>query len=101
MHAPHNRTQHGMDRCHHQSGWDALPADIANYDPQPAFWEREEIVKVAADLARGLIVRRDLPSRERRRVIGQKGSLNSLSRSQLLLDTFAFAHLCLLRFDHL
>ena len=54
----------------------ALVGDVADDERDAAVGQRDHVVEVAADLARGPVVRRDLPA----------GQVGQLARQEVLLD---------------
>ena len=88
--------QHRAGRGHHERRRHALVGDVADHDPDPAVVERDEVVEVAADLARRPVVRVDLPARQVRQRARQEVLLDQLRDLQLLLQALAAADLDLL-----
>ena len=70
------RAQHAARRGHDEGGRDALVGDVADDDPEPAVGQVDEVVEVAADLARRPVVGGDVPA----------GQARAAPRQEVLLD---------------
>ena len=81
---------------HHQRGRHAFIGHIADDDAQAAVVEVEEVVEVAADLARRLVISRHVPACQMRHVVRQQGLLDQPGDLKLLLDALTLARLNLL-----
>ncbi len=95
-HLARGSAEHRARGCHHECGRDTLAGHIAEHQAHRAVLERQNVVEIAADLARGLIIRRQLPAGIGGYLLGQEGALDLLRGAQLLGDALALAHLRLL-----
>jgi hypothetical protein len=64
--------QDAVSRGHDERGGDALARDVAGDERDLAVEQLEEIVEIAADRARRLVVSRDPPSRKVRQLLGDE-----------------------------
>ena len=88
--------QHAAGGGHHERGGHALVGDVADDEADLAAGQRDDVVEVAADLARGPVVGRDLPARELGELLGQEVLLDQLGDLELLLEALARGRLGLL-----
>ena len=93
--------QDAVGRRHDEGGRHALVGDVADDHPELAVGQLEEVVEVPADLARRLVVRRDVPAGQVGQLLGQELLLDQPGDVQLLLDPLAGEGLGLLLADQL
>ena len=88
--------QHAAGGGHDERGRHALVGDVADDEADPALGQRDDVVEVAADLARGPVVGRHLPARELGELLGEEVLLDQLGDLELLLEALARGRLGLL-----
>ena len=88
--------QHAAGGGHHERGGDALVGDVADHEADLAAGQRDDVVEVAADLARRAVVGGDLPAGELGELLGEEVLLDQLGDLELLLEALARGGLGLL-----
>src|SRR5215210_825342 len=88
--------QHRAGDRHHEGRRHSLAANISHDQPQPAVRQLQEIVEVAADLARGLVVGRYLVVGKPWQRFRQEGLLDQAGNVQLLFEALPLLGLLLL-----
>src|SRR5207245_4357277 len=88
--------QHTARRCHDERRGDAVSGDVADDESDLALGKLDEVVEIAADLARGAVEGGELPARKLRDALGQELLLDELRDLELLLQLLARADLRLL-----
>jgi hypothetical protein len=96
LETPGGSAQHAARCSHHQRGRHALVGDIADHQAQPAIRQLDEIVEVAANLARRLVVAVDLPAGQGGNRARQQRLLHQVGNTQLLGDSLALERFDLL-----
>jgi hypothetical protein len=78
--------QQAAKQCHEQRRADALVADVGDHQHEPLVVQRERVVEVAADLARGLEAGGELPAFRLRQRVGQEAGLDPAGDVDLALQ---------------
>ena len=88
--------QQSAGRRHHQGRRHAFVRNVPDDEAETAVFEIQEVVEVAADLARGLVVGRKPVAGQVWHALGEEGLLDQARHPELLLDALPLLGLLLL-----